>query len=79
MERGRQMAAQKRQNGENSAGRYFHPEDNQDSSEVASGLAKTHEQVNDTVTEGTIDEKIEQLDGEDRSLSSRGYEEGSKE
>jgi hypothetical protein len=61
MERGRQMAAQKRQpSSENLAGRYFRPEDYKDSSEMASGLAKTHEQVNDTMTEGTIDGKMDQ-------------------
>jgi hypothetical protein len=54
------MANQKQQrNGEKLAGKVFRPEDYQDSSETASGLAKTHEQVNDTMTEGTIDNKLD--------------------
>ncbi|MBE3568841.1 MAG: YozQ family protein [Bacillales bacterium] len=62
-------------NSENLAGRYFRPEDDQDLSEIASGLAKTHEQVNDTLMEGTIDGKRVQLNGEEHSQPSKRYEE----
>ncbi|MFC5464248.1 YozQ family protein [Lederbergia graminis] len=43
------------------AGKTFTPSDYNSSSELESGLAMTHEQVNDTLMEGTIDGEIDDL------------------
>lgn len=41
------------------ADKNFQPEDYQQNSELSEGLALTHEQVNDTLTEGTVDGEID--------------------
>lgn len=37
------------------------------------GLAETHEQSNDTLTEGTIDAVIEDVNGKDVKIPRKGY------
>ncbi|WP_100406383.1 YozQ family protein [Bacillus solitudinis] len=49
------------------------PSDFHSSLEVEQGLAKTHEQVNDTLTEGTIDGKIDDYEGNNINLSRENY------
>lgn len=38
------------------------------------GLAITHEQVSDTYTEGTLEAKIENVNGQDIEIPQKGYE-----
>ncbi|RSK27253.1 DUF4025 domain-containing protein [Bacillus sp. HMF5848] len=45
------------------AGRTFKPDDYQSSSEAGKGLALTHEQATDSLTEGSIDATIETDEG----------------
>ncbi|MDQ0214884.1 hypothetical protein J2S13_001281 [Oikeobacillus pervagus] len=47
------------------AGRHYDPEDYTNDNELASGLAATHEQVSDTLMEGTIDNKMKNLNDEE--------------
>ncbi|MFD2616475.1 YozQ family protein [Terrilactibacillus laevilacticus] len=46
-------------------------------SELEKGLATTHEQVNDTFVEGTIDGIMEDVDGKDIPLKRKGLNKGS--
>jgi hypothetical protein len=50
------------------AGRYYQSDDYNKTDELSSGLAMTHEQASDSLTEGTIDGKIDNVDGEDIEL-----------
>jgi hypothetical protein len=50
------------------AGRTYDVSDYQKSDELSQGLAMTHEQASDSLTEGTIDGKIENLEGKDIDL-----------
>jgi len=52
----------------------FQPEDYTNKSGLESGLAVTHEQVNDTLTEGTIEAKIDHLNGQNLEIPRKGYE-----
>ncbi|MCD7035665.1 YozQ family protein [Metabacillus sp. GX 13764] len=45
------------------AGRIFENQDYEKKDELSSGLAVTHEQVSDSMAEGTIDGVIEREDG----------------
>ncbi len=53
------------------AGRLYEASDYTRKDETSSGLAVTHEQVSDSLTEGTIDGVIEDVDGQDIPLQSR--------
>lgn len=46
----------------------FDPSDYSSSQEVDQGLAITHEQVSDTLTEGTIDGKIDNLEEKEKQF-----------
>ncbi|MGD6967989.1 DUF4025 domain-containing protein [Rossellomorea vietnamensis] len=50
------------------AGRTYDVSDYKKSDELSQGLAMTHEQASDSLTEGTIDGKIENLEGKDIDL-----------
>lgn len=52
----------------------YDPSDYNKKGEVSSGLATTHEQVSDTYTEGTIDGKIDHVNGKDEDVSRDGFE-----
>ncbi|WP_102029283.1 YozQ family protein [Salirhabdus sp. Marseille-P4669] len=54
--------------------RMYNPEDYDKKDQVSSGLAETHEQASDTLTEGTIDAKIERENGEAEDIPRKGYE-----
>ncbi|KAB2330651.1 YozQ family protein [Bacillus mesophilum] len=56
------------------AGRTYRPDDYKKEDQLSSGLAHTHEQVSDTLTEGTIDGKIENVNGKDIPLSKDGFD-----
>lgn len=42
--------------------------------ELDSGLATTHEQVSDTYTEGTLEAKIDNVNGQDIEIPRKGFE-----
>lgn len=67
------MAKERKQRMErtNIAGKMYHPNDYKSHSETSKGFAMTHEQVNDTLVEGTIDGVIEDVNGEDIPLKER--------
>ncbi len=46
----------------------FDPSDYSSSEEIDKGLAITHEQVSDTLTEGTIDGKIDNLEEKEKQF-----------
>ncbi|MGM0844757.1 MAG: YozQ family protein [Bacillota bacterium] len=50
------------------AGRTYEVSDYKESDELSKGLAMTHEQVSDSLTEGTIDGKIDHVNGKDIDL-----------
>jgi hypothetical protein len=50
------------------AGRTYEPNDYQRKDELSQGLAMTHEQASDSLTEGTIDGTIENVEGKDIDL-----------
>ncbi|MGF2615913.1 DUF4025 domain-containing protein [Rossellomorea vietnamensis] len=50
------------------AGRTYDVSDYKKSDELSQGLAMTHEQASDSLTEGTIDGKIDNLDGKNIDL-----------
>jgi hypothetical protein len=50
------------------AGRTYEPADYNKKDELSQGLAMTHEQASDSLTEGTIDGKIDDVDGKDIDL-----------
>lgn len=47
--------------------------DYKSSSEFESGLAITHEQATDSLTEGTIEAKIDHVNGKDVEIPRKGY------
>ncbi len=57
------------------AGKTFDPADYQSNSLEAKGLAITHEQTSDTWTEGTIEAKIDDVNGKDIEIPRTGYDE----
>lgn len=61
----------KNESSEKVAGRIFSSEDYQSSDEVSKGLATTHEQATDSLTEGTIDGVMENVKGKDISLKKK--------
>jgi len=63
----------KKQSQENIAGKYYEPHYYNSNSEVESGIATTHEQASDTLVEGTIDGKIDNLQGKDKDIPRKGY------
>jgi hypothetical protein len=50
------------------AGRTYEPADYKKSDELSQGLAMTHEQASDSLTEGTIDGTMEDVAGKDIDL-----------
>jgi len=66
--------SEKKQTQQNVAGKYYEPEYYKSNSEVESGLATTHEQASDTLVEGTIDGKIDNVQGKDIDIPRKGYE-----
>ena len=50
------------------AGRVYEPSDYQKKDQTSSGLATTHEQASDTLTEGEIGAVIDDVDGEDLTI-----------
>lgn len=54
---------------ENIADKTYQPSDYQSSSQLAQGLATTHEQVSDCYVEGTVDGTIDNVDGKDKKMS----------
>lgn len=61
----------KNESSEKVAGRIFSSEDYQSSDEVSKGLATTHEQATDSLTEGTIDGVMENVKGKDIPLKKK--------
>ncbi|RIW38437.1 DUF4025 domain-containing protein [Bacillus salacetis] len=51
------------------AGRTYEPADYGKKDELSQGLAMTHEQATDSLTEGTIDGKIDDAAGQDIDLN----------
>lgn len=56
------------------AERNYHPSDYQKDDFTSKGLATTHEQVSDTLTEGTYDAKIDEVDENGHLVSHKGQE-----
>jgi hypothetical protein len=56
------------------AGKTFDPSDYQSNSIESNGLAVTHEQTTDTLTEGTIEAKIDDVNGKDIEIPRTGYD-----
>lgn len=50
------------------AAKTFEPSDYKNNNELEAGLAVTHEQVSDTLTEGTVDGEIDNVNGKDLPL-----------
>ena len=57
------------------AGKVYDPSDYKSNSVVSNGIAITHEQSSDTLTEGTIDATIDDLNGKDVKIPRTGYDE----
>lgn len=57
---------------DNQADRTYQPSDYQKDDQFSQGLAITHEQATDTLTEGTIDGQIDQVDEEGKLVSYEG-------
>ncbi len=55
------------------AGRIYGPSDYHKDDQLSSGLATTHEQFNDTFTEGEIGAVIDDINGRDIPISRKGY------
>ncbi|WP_408009826.1 YozQ family protein [Pseudalkalibacillus sp. A8] len=55
------------------AGKNYDPSDYEKNSELSSGMAMTHEQTSDTLVEGTIDGKIDDINGTDEKIPRKGY------
>jgi hypothetical protein len=68
------LKKQEKQSSVEVAEKNYEPSDYQDASPLSTGLAVTHEQVSDTLTEGTIDGKIDDLDGKDAQIPRKGYQ-----
>ncbi|ASF40327.1 hypothetical protein CEH05_14705 [Halobacillus halophilus] len=62
----------KKQKIEEIAERSYEPADYEKNDETSQGLSVTHEQVSDTMTEGTIDGNIDQLDQHGNVISHEG-------
>ncbi|MFG6117330.1 YozQ family protein [Halobacillus sp. MO56] len=56
------------------ADRTYQPSDYEKGDQFSQGLAITHEQASDTLTEGTIDGQIDQVDEEGKLVSHEGKE-----
>ncbi|QHS24052.1 DUF4025 domain-containing protein [Virgibacillus sp. MSP4-1] len=56
------------------ANKYYEPEDYEKQDQLSAGIAETHEQASDTLTEGTIDGKIERDNGENEDIPRKGYD-----
>ncbi len=52
----------------------YDPSDYGKNSVLNSGLATTHEQTSDTLAEGTIDGKIDDINGKDEKIPRKGYD-----
>ncbi|WP_078549376.1 YozQ family protein [Litchfieldia alkalitelluris] len=65
----------KKTNSTDLAGRYYEPEDYKKEDELSQGLAITHEQASDVMTEGEIKPVIENVNGEDIEIPRVGYTE----
>jgi hypothetical protein len=61
-------------NPEKVAGRTYQYKDNNSADQGAKGLAITHEQATDTLTEGTIDGKIDRVNQDGQLVSHDGEE-----
>lgn len=57
------------------AGKTYEPSDYQSNALEDQGLAITHEQTSDTLTEGTIEAKIDDVNGKDIEIPHTGYDE----
>ncbi|ARI76638.1 YozQ family protein [Halobacillus mangrovi] len=68
------MSRKSKNNSEEIAGRTYEPEDYNKADEVSKGLATTHEQASDTLTEGTIDGTIDRVDKDGHLISNDGEE-----
>ncbi|KHE72285.1 YozQ family protein [Halobacillus sp. BBL2006] len=68
------MKKEAKDNAEKVAGRTYQYEDNNSTDQGANGLATTHEQATDTLTEGTIDGKIDRVNQDGQLLSHDGEE-----
>ncbi|UOR11771.1 YozQ family protein [Halobacillus amylolyticus] len=62
----------KRKKQESIGERYYEAADYQRRDDTSQGLATTHEQVTDTLTEGTYDAQIDQVDKDGRLVSHEG-------
>ncbi|MGP4077974.1 YozQ family protein [Halobacillus sp. K22] len=62
----------KKQKTEEIAERSYEPADYEKNDETSQGLAVTHEQVSDTMTEGTIDGNIDEVDQDGNLKSHEG-------
>ncbi|WP_173915702.1 YozQ family protein [Halobacillus sp. Marseille-Q1614] len=51
--------------------RKYQPEDYEGKDQVSKGLASSHEQVSDTLTEGTIDGSIDAVDENGQLISNK--------
>ncbi|MCP8618130.1 YozQ family protein [Salirhabdus salicampi] len=67
--------AHKHKNNKSVADKYYEPEDYKRNDQLSSGIAETHEQTSDTLTEGTIDGKIERPNGKAEDIPRKGYNE----
>jgi hypothetical protein len=56
------------------ADKMYSPEDYNRKDQLSQGIAETHEQASDTLTEGTIDAKIERENGASEDIPRKGYE-----
>ncbi|WP_458413633.1 YozQ family protein [Schinkia sp. CFF1] len=52
----------------------YQPGDYTNKNELASGLATTHEQATDAYTEGTLNAKIDNVNGQDVEIPKKGNE-----
>jgi hypothetical protein len=56
------------------AGKQYDPSFYNSSDQTEKGIAITHEQSSDTLTEGTVDGVIEDVNGKDVNIPRKGYE-----
>ncbi|MEH7119845.1 YozQ family protein [Neobacillus vireti] len=56
------------------AGSFYHPSYYQESDDLSSGIATSHEQVSDAYTEGEIGAVIDDVNGKDIPIPRKGYE-----
>ena len=57
------------------AGKYYDPEYYNSQDQMEQGIAITHEQTSDTLTEGTVDGVIEDVNGKNIDIPRKGYNE----